>query len=227
MSKQKKNKKNQKKCNKGFGVNVYNGVDKVNGHMYVAGDPMYCVRYIEDQMLVAEKVDCIVDCRSKSERNGGWDEEGLNIPVVYAEMHDDGRLDNQAGDFIQAWFKISDAIVAGELPVNPTFLVHCHMGVNRGPSMAMFLLMMEGMSPVDAFLKLRDRRQGVGVAYAEQAVMAWVELTNADPEEVQDWLRFERDYWTPARTNTVRNRVFHNRTKGVTVDARGIAHAER
>lgn len=224
----KANKKN-KKAQKVWAGPTYNGVDKINSHMYVAGDPMYCGRnHVADQMLVAEKVDCIVDCRSLAERRGGWDEEGLNIPVVYAPMHDDGHRGNHAGDFITPWLQIHEMIGEGTLPNNPVFLVHCHMGVNRGPSMAMFLMMMEqGYTWEDAFLRLRNKRDGVGIAYAEQAVAAAMELTNGDPEDVDDFLRFERDYWTQARTATVRNRIFHNRSRGVTVDSRGIAHAER
>lgn len=233
MGKRKDKKNRKQQVTEGFRLDAYNGVDKINRHMYVAGDPVYCGRnHIADQMLVAEKVDVIIDCRSLDERRDGWDEEGLAIPVIYAPMHDDGYGRNNAGDFITPYLQVQELIGRGVLPNNPVFLVHCHMGVNRGPSMAMFLMMMEhGYSAKEAFLRIRDRRAGTGLAYAEQAVKAHMELSNGDPEDVDDFLRFEDAYWTTARKNTVNNRIHRNRQMfnglKVMIDDRGIAHGIR
>ena len=51
-------------------------------------------------------------------------------------------------------------------------MVHCHMGVNRGPSMALAMLLDEGWDVVDALNAIRDARPIAGVIYAKDAVRA-------------------------------------------------------
>ena len=51
-------------------------------------------------------------------------------------------------------------------------LVHCHMGVNRGPSAAFAILLALGWDPFDALDAIRDARPIAYIAYAED-VLAW------------------------------------------------------
>lgn len=63
--------------------------------------------------------------------------------------------------------------------------VHCHMGVNRGPSTAMFLLLTQGMSPEDAFDVIRERRPQAAVYYAEDALAAFLGSSGMSLPEIE------------------------------------------
>ena len=62
-------------------------------------------------------------------------------------------------------------------------LIHCHMGVNRGPSMGFAVLLAGGLSPVDAYTAIRENRPVAGVIYAPSAV-DWFMRANSVPEDV-------------------------------------------
>ncbi len=49
-------------------------------------------------------------------------------------------------------------------------LVHCHMGINRGPSMALAILLDRGWRTIDALDAIRAARPIAAIAYAEDAV---------------------------------------------------------
>ena len=51
-------------------------------------------------------------------------------------------------------------------------LVHCHMGVNRGPSAAYAVLLDRGWDAVEAFEHVTSRRPQAQAAYAEDALRA-------------------------------------------------------
>lgn len=51
-------------------------------------------------------------------------------------------------------------------------LAHCHMGINRGPSVAYAILLDRGMDPVDAFELIRSKREEAAIAYAKDALAA-------------------------------------------------------
>ena len=49
-------------------------------------------------------------------------------------------------------------------------LVHCHMGINRGPSLAYAVLLASGMDPIAAIDAVRKARPIAGLGYAEDAL---------------------------------------------------------
>ena len=52
-------------------------------------------------------------------------------------------------------------------------LAHCHMGINRGPSMALAILLAQGMTPHGALTAIFSARPIAQVAYAEDAIDWW------------------------------------------------------
>lgn len=52
-------------------------------------------------------------------------------------------------------------------------LAHCHMGVNRGPSMAFAILLGLGSEPVEALEAIRAARPVAAIAYSLDAVDWW------------------------------------------------------
>ena len=78
-------------------------------------------------------------------------------------------------------------------------MVHCHMGINRGPSMAYAMLLDAGYDVVEALDMIRKARPIAGIIYAIDAVRAVGRLhdrSQADIEKDMDrvdaWFRTNR-----------------------------------
>jgi hypothetical protein len=52
-------------------------------------------------------------------------------------------------------------------------LAHCHMGINRGPSMAFAILLATGMDPICALIAIRRARPIAAIYYADDALDWW------------------------------------------------------
>jgi hypothetical protein len=65
-------------------------------------------------------------------------------------------------------------------------LIHCHMGINRGPSLTYAVLLDHGYDPVEAIEAIRTARPIAGVLYAEDA-LGWFHCRNdVDPARRAD-----------------------------------------
>jgi len=74
----------------------------------------------------------------------------------------------------RAWFDAGvAAILAALTDPDARVVVHCHMGVNRAPSMALAALLALGVDPVAALDEIRTARPIAYIAYAESAVLWW------------------------------------------------------
>ncbi|MEX2290464.1 MAG: dual specificity protein phosphatase [Mycobacteriales bacterium] len=84
----------------------------------------------------------------------GMDDAGQAVPAEWFE---------HAVSWIEAaWQEDPDAVV----------LTHCHMGINRGPSLGFAVLLALGWDPVEAMTAIRVARPQANVWYAEDA-LAW------------------------------------------------------
>jgi dual specificity phosphatase 3 len=89
-----------------------------------------------------------------------------------------GFLWNGADDVGQMmpddWFNagVAFALEALEDP-DAQVLAHCHMGINRGPSMAFAILLATGMDPVAALTAIRQARPIAAIAYDGDALDWW------------------------------------------------------
>jgi hypothetical protein len=52
-------------------------------------------------------------------------------------------------------------------------LAHCHMGINRGPSLALAILLAQGVQPVPALAAIRSARPIAATGYATDALHWW------------------------------------------------------
>jgi len=94
------------------------------------------------------------------------------------------------------WFAAGVA-AAADLFADPDrkVMVHCHMGVNRGPSMGFAILVSQGYDPIEVLAAIRSARPIAGIIYAEHAI-EWWHHTLGTPEtdahrerrRVRDWL---------------------------------------
>ena len=87
-------------------------------------------------------------------------------------------LHNPADDAGQrmpdAWFDRGVAFALDALVQPGTkVLSHCHMGINRGPSLAYAILLATGIDPVEALDALRRARPVANAWYAEDALDWW------------------------------------------------------
>ncbi|MDZ7674572.1 MAG: dual specificity protein phosphatase [Acidimicrobiales bacterium] len=85
----------------------------------------------------------------------------IGVDDLGQQMPDDW-FDRGVGFALDAWHEDPDAVV----------VAHCHMGINRGPSMAYAILLGLGWDPVEAMDLIRRQRPIAGVDYAEDA-LSW------------------------------------------------------
>ena len=129
-----------------------------------------------------------------------WSDEAF----VRKHAHGLGFLWNGADDGGQlmpdAWFElgVGFALEALEDP-DAQVLAHCHMGINRGPSMAYAILLATGMEPVTALTAIREARPIAAIAYDGDALDWWHRTVNAPApvvkrqrREVAKWHRDNR-----------------------------------
>jgi hypothetical protein len=118
-------------------------------------------------------------------------------------------LHNPADDAGQrmpdAWFDRGVAFALDALArPGTTVLSHCHMGINRGPSLAYAILLALGSDPVDALDALRSARPVANAWYAEDALDWWHRRTGT-PETVRHSDRRRVAAWRAAhRLDVVR-----------------------
>lgn len=131
----------------------------------------------------------IVDVR------GEWSDARLVASIApqiryhYLGTHDDGTEQSDQ------WFHDGIAAMRAALEhENAKVIVHCHMGVNRGPSMAFAFLLAHGWEPIAALDTIRDARPIAGIIYASDALRALhaIRTENGtahsdDAERVEQW----------------------------------------
>ena len=114
-----------------------------------------------------------------------------HIDYVWLGTHDAG------GDQEFSWFDKGAAAITGALADPETrVVVHCHMGVNRAPSMAFAALLQLGHGIEDGLYAVRDARPIAKILYADSAVRwfadrdGWAEASRIDAESrVWAWHR--------------------------------------
>jgi protein-tyrosine phosphatase len=68
------------------------------------------------------------------------------------------------------WFQQGVDFALGALESGGTVLSHCHMGINRGPSLGFAILLAQGWDAIEALDAIRRVRPIAFVAYAEDAL---------------------------------------------------------
>ncbi len=141
-------------------------IREVTNGLFVSGDLHHSDDAAAAQLAdwVAAGVTHILDVREE------WSDEEFVAacqPAVgywHLGTHDDG------GEQSNEWFD-AGALYAGmvDRPGNG-LLVHCHMGINRGPSMAFAILLDRGWNTTDALDAIGEARPIAAISYAEDAV---------------------------------------------------------
>lgn len=110
----------------------------------------------------------IVDARGEWSDEEFVAEHAPEMAYHWVGTHDDGSCQSDS------WFDVgvAPALEALREP-GRRVLVHCHMGVNRGPSLAFAVMLALGHTPIAALEAIRTSRPIAAVLYAEDAVRWW------------------------------------------------------
>lgn len=114
--------------------------------------------------LLDMNIDLVIDCRIEENDADLWEYTG--VTYVHLPVNDDGaKLPYR--HFARAVQHASPVLARGG-----KVFVHCHMGVNRGPSTAFALLLDQKMVATKAFDLIREKRPQAAVYYAMDALEA-------------------------------------------------------
>ena len=137
-------------------------------------------RQLED--FTALGITHIVDCRIE------WDDMSMfaeHLPHVDYLHH---GMDDAGQDVPHEWFDAAMAWIDAAGP-EAVVLTHCHMGINRGPSLGFAVLLHQGWDPLDAIEAIRAARPIAYVWYAGDALRWHHNRQGTDPYD--DLLRLE------------------------------------
>lgn len=127
-----------------------------------------------------------------------WNDENLvaeHCPEIHYLHHGVDDAGQQMPDW---WFDIGTQWVRGALQdPQAKVLVHCHMGINRGPSMAYACLLMLGHDPIEAMTMIRSTRPIAAIGYAENA-LDWHHRTSGASRREQQAERERLEAWREA-----------------------------
>jgi 8-oxo-dGTP pyrophosphatase MutT (NUDIX family) len=108
----------------------------------------------------------VLDCRPEGALDQAYARTHVpGITYLIAGQNDDGQT------MPDSWFDagVSFALDALTDP-DAVVLAHCHMGINRGPSMALAILLATGMTPDEAVTAITDARPVAQIRYADDAI---------------------------------------------------------
>jgi dual specificity phosphatase 3 len=114
--------------------------------------------------LVEVGVTHVVDARIEWSDEQWVAEQAPGIAYLHHGMDDAGQR------VPTAWFDVAVTWALEAIEQGGTVLTHCHMGINRGPSLGFAVLLGQGWDVVEALDAIRAARPIAWVAYAEDAL---------------------------------------------------------
>jgi dual specificity phosphatase 3 len=149
----------------------------VTPHLLVGGDldtqdPGLAADQLRE--LVEAGVTHVLDARIEWSDEEWVAEEAPAIAYLHHGMDDLGQ---QVPD---EWFDVGVDWALEALEQGGTVLTHCHMGINRGPSLGFAVLLAQGWDAVQALDAIRTARPIAWVAYADDA-LRWHHTRQSSP----------------------------------------------
>ena len=109
-----------------------------------------------------------------------WSDEDLVEAVAPEIRYFHNGVDDAGQRMPDEWFDTVTAVANEGLELGGGILIHCHMGINRGPSAAYAVLLAQGWDPVEAIDLIRTARPIAAVGYAEDALNWWHRTNSVD-----------------------------------------------
>jgi len=120
----------------------------------------------------------VVDCRMEWTDSDVYAEHAPTVSYLHHPQDDAGQR------MPDAWFDKGTRWVGDALDVpGSQVLVHCHMGINRGPSLTYAVLLTQGIHHLEALDMIRDARPVAAIAYAEDACDWWLRRSGVGKAE--------------------------------------------
>ncbi|MEX0847986.1 MAG: dual specificity protein phosphatase [Ilumatobacteraceae bacterium] len=153
----------------------------------------------------------IIDTRLESSDEQFVAEHAPQVGYSWVGVDDDGRRQPDH------WFDEGvDAARTALAKPNGKIVVHCHMGVNRGPSMGFAAMIAHGIAPVEALGIIRAERPIAAVLYAGDAVDWWHRTSGSSPaaataerSKVKAWM-----HANPIDTDWITSRIWRAESGG-------------
>jgi len=151
-------------------------------------DPAAKTRQLDEWM--AAGVTHIVDTRVERSDEMFVIGHAPNVGYSWVGLEDEGGA--RPDEWFDAGVEAALAAIGGR---GGRVLVHCHLGVNRGPSLAFAVMLTLGWDPVEALDAIRAARPVATVLHAVDATRWWHRRIRSDPriataeaDRVQLWL---------------------------------------
>ena len=128
--------------------------------------------------LVEAGVTHVVDARIEWNDEEWVSERAPEIGYLHHGMDDAGQ--RVPGE----WFDVGVSWALEAMKGDGVVLTHCHMGINRGPSIAYAIMLAQGWPPVAALDTIRGSRPIAAIGYATDALDWWHRLSRATDSEV-------------------------------------------
>ena len=154
--------------------------NRITGNLWIGGDletTYPTLARIQLDELDAAGLSDIIDCRIEWNDHDWVSATKPHIGYLWLGVDDAGQR------MRDAWFETGTRHTLARLAAGGTVLTHCHMGINRGPSMGFAALLALGWDPIDALDRIRQRRPIANVAYAEDALDWWLRKQDASRHE--------------------------------------------
>lgn len=129
-----------------------------------------------------------------------WTDEDFIAEWAPEIRYMDNGIDDHGGAMPGEWFDQGVAFArAAHQDPGAKVLVHCHMGINRGPSLAYAIMLADGWDPIEAITAIRSVRPIAAVLYAEDA-LAWHHRRSGTPatelqRDRRRLARWRRENW--------------------------------
>lgn len=162
--------------------------------------------------ILAQGITLVVDMRREANDAEVWDA----VPdgeVTYLHVPTDDAHGYQIPQ--EAFDAVVVAVREHYQADGAKVLIHCHMGINRGPSGALAVLLDQGYDPVEAYDLIRKARPIAGIAYAVDALKAdhrrrrarGQEVSGRDLRDVKRLERHIREVMTPSVQRDIQHKI--------------------
>lgn len=148
----------------------YMDYNNVNDRLAVGADlsPDLALAQLQVQELVDAGVTAVIDCRVEAEDEAIWAAFAPEVAYLHVPVADGHGMTMPDWAFRRVVDFASEQLEF----TNSKLYVHCHMGVNRGPTMAMTVLMTQfAKTPLEAYNEILAARDVAFIAFAEDAAL--------------------------------------------------------
>ena len=115
------------------------------------------------QDIIDQDIDLVIDVRAEATDQVIWKAVHMEYKWLPTEDHPEHHIPDELFEM---------ALHHTRLHVDNfgKVLIHCHMGINRAPSVAFAVLLDQGMDPIKAYNLIREKRPTAFIAYAMDAL---------------------------------------------------------